>query len=68
MTEVFLFIYNNLVLSNEVEKGLSKMIGGKSPGLDQCEMKCLEKGGTSMIERNVRVINCCYETERVQKH
>ena len=37
------------VESYEVGEGMSKMKGGKAPGLDQCAMDILRKGGGSMV-------------------
>ena len=36
------------VESYEVEEGMNKMKGGKAPGLDQCAVEILRKGGRSM--------------------
>ena len=53
------------VESCEVEEVMSKMKGGKAPGLDQCEVEFLRKGGRSMVARLVRLFSCCFKTGRV---
>ena len=53
------------VESYEVEEGMSKMKGGKAPGLDQCAVEFVRKGGRSMVAWLLRLFNCCFETGRV---
>ena len=40
---------DRVVESIEVEEGMSKMKGGEAPGLDQCAVEYLRKGGRSMV-------------------
>ena len=51
----------------EVEEGISKMKGGKAPGLDQSVVEFLRKGGRSMVAWLVLLLNCCFETGRVPR-
>ena len=53
--------------SCEVEEGRRNMKGGKAQGLDQCAVEFLRKGGRSMVAWLVRLLNCCFETERVPR-
>ena len=43
------------VESCEVEEGMSKMKGGKAPGLDRCTGEFLRKGGRSLVGWLVRL-------------
>ena len=47
-TPVFGRLNDKGVESYEVEEGMSKMKGGKTPRLDQCAVGFLRKGGRSM--------------------
>ena len=58
---------NDGVESYKVEEGLNKMNGEIAPGLDQCEVVFLKKGGRSAVEWLVRFFNCCFETRRVPR-
>ena len=55
------------VESYEVEEGMSKIKGGKAPGLDQCAAEFLRKGGKCLVALLVKLLNCCFETKRVPR-
>ena len=55
------------VESYEVEDGMSKIKGGKAPGLDQCAVEFLRKGDRSMVAWLVRLLNSCFESGRVPR-
>ena len=55
------------VKSYEVEEAMSKVKGGKAPGLDKSAVEFLKKGGRSMVAWLVRLLNYCFETGRVPR-
>ena len=57
---------NEAQISNEeVQEAVKEMKAGKAAGLDGCAVECLKKGGASVIEWLVRLLNVCFLTSLV---
>ena len=53
---VFGMLNDRGVESYEVEEGMSKMKGGKAPGMDQCAVEFFRKGGRRMAHTIVQFL------------
>ena len=56
------------VESYEVEEGLNKIKVEKAPGLDQCALEYIMKGGRSIVACLVQSFKCYFETGRVPRN
>ena len=44
----------------EVERAISRMKGGKAPGMDGIAAECIKNGGVAVVEWLVRLFNVCF--------
>ena len=53
------------ITKEEVQKAVEVTKAGKAPGLDGVPTECLEKGGVTVVEWLVRLLNLCFVTGMV---